>query len=156
MQRCLSCKPREVCGTRCCRNQIRRSASCERTLAQVTIRSPVLLDEPFDRHDLHSRAVTRRVASIAALCVLLFAPAALVGCSSSHHAAKAGSQGDSPSSSTHPKNRLIVPGDSIAGISLGEPRKRVEKAFGKGKRGRGGFSCSFAGALLSTTGSTID
>ncbi len=41
-----------------------------------------------------------------------------------NHAAKAVSQGDSPSSSTHPKNRLIVPGDSIAGISLGEPRKR--------------------------------
>src|SRR4029453_7819668 len=34
MHRCRSCKPREVCGTRCCSRQIGRSTSCERTLAQ--------------------------------------------------------------------------------------------------------------------------
>jgi len=90
--------------------------------------------------------MTRRVASVAALCVLLFAPAALVGCSSSHHAATV-SQGDSPSSSTHPKNRMIVPGDSIAGISLGEPRKSVEKAFGRGKSTRRGLVWYFGGRL---------
>ena len=118
------------------------------TLAQVTIRSPVLLDEPFDRHGLRSRAMTRRVASVAAFCVQLFASAALVGCSSSHHAAKAVSQGDSPTSSTHPQNRLIIPGDSIAGISLGEPRKRVEKAFGQGKSKRRGLVWYFGSRLL--------
>jgi uncharacterized protein YcfL len=45
--------------------------------------------------------------------------ALLVGCSSS-------------SSSAVPKNRSIVLGDSIAGISLDEPRKSVERAFGHG------------------------
>ena len=100
--------------------------------------------------------MTRRVASVAALCVLLFAPAALVGCSSSHHAAKAVSQGDSPSSSTHPKNRLIVAGDSIAGISLGEPRKRVEKRLGRANRSVVVLSGTSAAAFWSTTGSTID
>jgi hypothetical protein len=92
--------------------------------------------------------MSSRVASVAASCVLLFAPAALVGCSSSHHAAKNVGQGDSPSTSTHPKNRLIVPGDSIAGISLGEPRKRVEKAFGQGKSERRGLVWYFGGRLL--------
>src|SRR5438477_5791609 len=78
---------------------------------------------------------------------LLFALAALVGCSSSHLAAKAVSQGDSPSSSTQAKNRLIVPGDSIAGISLGEPRKRVEKVFGHYKSKRRGLVWYFGGRL---------
>jgi hypothetical protein len=86
--------------------------------------------------------MTGRVASVAALCLLLFAPGALVGCSSSHR------QGDSPPSSTPPKNRLIVLGDSIAGISLGEPRKRVEKAFGQGEARRRGLVWYFGGRLL--------
>jgi hypothetical protein len=69
-----------------------------------------------------------RVVSVAAVCVLLFAPAALVGCSSLHHAAKEVSQGVSSSSSPHPENRLIVLGESIAGISLGEPRKSARRS----------------------------
>ena len=70
--------------------------------------------------------------------MLLFAPAALVGCSSSPDTAKDVSHGSSTSRSAHTKNRLIVLGKSIAGISLGEQRKSVEKAFGHGKsRGRG-------------------
>ena len=86
--------------------------------------------------------MTSRVVSVAAVCVLLLASAALVGCSSSHHATK----GVSPSSSP-PKNRLIVLGDSIAGISLGEPRKSVEKAFGHGKTRRRGLVWYFGGRL---------
>ena len=93
------------------------------------------------------RAMTTHVVSVAAVCMLLFAPAALVGCSSSHHAAQAVSHGDSPSSSTRPKNRLIVLGDSIAGISLNEPRKEVEKAFGHGKSRRRGLVWYFGGLL---------
>ena len=91
--------------------------------------------------------MTSRVVSVAAVCVLLFSPAALVGCSSSHHAARDVSQGVPPSSSPHPKNRLIVLGDSIAGISLGEPRKSVEKAFGHGKTRRRGLVWYFGGRL---------
>jgi hypothetical protein len=91
--------------------------------------------------------VVSRVVSIAAVCALLFALAALVGCSSSHHAAKDVSHGVSPSSSPHPKNRLIVLGDSIAGISLGEPRKSVEKAFGHGKTRHRGHVSYFGGRL---------
>ena len=92
--------------------------------------------------------MSSRVVSVAAVCVLLFSPAALVGCSSSHHAAKDVSQGVASSSSAHPKNRLIVLGASIAGISLGEPRKRVEKAFGHGKTRRRGLVWYFGGRLL--------
>jgi hypothetical protein len=71
---------------------------------------------------------TRRVF-VAAVWVLLFAPAAAVGCSSPHHAAGNASTGVSGSSSVQPKNRLIVLGRSIGGISLGESRTSVEKAF---------------------------
>jgi len=82
--------------------------------------------------------MTSRAVSVTPVSVLLFALAALVGCSSSPDTAKDVSHGSSTSSSAHPKNRLIVLGKSIAGISLGEPRKSVEKAFGHGKsRGRG-------------------
>jgi hypothetical protein len=109
---------------------------------------PCTPTEPFDGHGLHSRGMTGRGASVATVCVLLFAPAALVGCSSSHDAARNVSQGDSPSSSTPPKNRLIVLGDSIAGISLGEPRKRVERAFGQGISRRRGLVWYFGGRLL--------
>src|SRR3954454_21528421 len=88
-----------------------------------------------------------RVVSVAAACALLFAPAALVGCSSSHHAAKDASQCVSPSSSAHPSNRLIVLGESIAGISLGETGKSVEKTFGHGKTRRRGLVWYFGGRL---------
>lgn len=91
--------------------------------------------------------MTSGVVSAAAVCVMLVAPAALVGCSSSHHAAEDVSHGVSPSSSAHPKNRLIVLGDSIAGISLGEPRKSVEKAFGQGKSRRRGLARYFGSRL---------
>ncbi len=84
--------------------------------------------------------MSTRVVSVAALCVLLFASPALVGCSSSHHAAR--------SSAAQPKSRLIVLGQSIAGIRLGEPRKSVEKAFGPGRSGRRGLVRYFGGRLL--------
>jgi hypothetical protein len=44
----------------------------------------------------------------------------------------------SRSGTAQPKNRLILLGRSIGGVSLNEPRRTVEKAFGPGKsRGRG-------------------
>jgi hypothetical protein len=61
--------------------------------------------------------------------------ALLVGCSSS-------------SSSAVPKNRSIVLGDSIAGISLDEPRKSVERAFGHGTSRHRGEVWYFGGRLL--------
>jgi hypothetical protein len=82
----------------------------------------------------------------AAVCALLVAPAALVGCSSSHHAREDVSQGV-PASSSAPNNRLIVLGRSIGGISLGEPRKSVEKAFGRGTPRRRGVVWYFGGRL---------
>jgi hypothetical protein len=91
--------------------------------------------------------VATRGIFVAALSVLLFAPAALVGCSSSHSAANDVSQGVSPSNSAGPKNRLIVLGHSIAGISLGQPRKSVEKAFGHGTSRRRGLVSYFGGRL---------
>jgi hypothetical protein len=86
-------------------------------------------------------------AFVAAASVLLFAPAAAVSCSSSHRAAK-GLEGVSGSSSALPKNRLIVLGRSIGGVSLGEPRKTVEKAFGHGKSRERGVVSYFGGRLL--------
>jgi hypothetical protein len=44
-------------------------------------------------------------------------------------------------------DRLIVPNHSIGGIRLGEPRRSVEKAFGRGKLSRGWVSY-FGGHLL--------
>ena len=78
--------------------------------------------------------------------MLLFAPAALVGCSSSHQSSQDVSQGVSPSGSVHPKS-LIVLGHSIGEISLGEPRKSVEKAFGHGALRRRGLVWYFRGRL---------
>ena len=66
--------------------------------------------------------MSTRVVSVAALCVLLFASPALVGCSSSHHAAR--------SSAAQPKSRLIVLGQSMAGVPLAESRKSVEVSTG--------------------------
>ncbi len=88
-----------------------------------------------------------RCVFVAALSVLLFAPAAFVGCSSSHSAANDVSQGVSPSNSAGAKNRLIVLGHSIAGISLNEPRKSVEKSFGHGASRRRGLVSYFGGRL---------
>jgi hypothetical protein len=72
--------------------------------------------------------VTARVLLVAAVC-------ALVGCSSS-------------SRSATPQNRLIVLGKSVAGISLNEPRKSVEKAFGRGAPTHRGEVWYFGGRLL--------
>src|SRR5207249_5032127 len=88
--------------------------------------------------------MTSRVGSVPAVGVLLFAAAALAGCSSSRQAGG----GVSRSSSALPSNRLIVLGDSIAGIPLGEPRKNVEKAVGHGKSSRRGLVWYFGGRLL--------
>ena len=57
--------------------------------------------------------------------MVLFATASLVGCSSS-------------SSSSDPKNRVIVLGHAIAGVSLGEERKTVQAALGRGTSTRRG------------------
>jgi hypothetical protein len=43
---------------------------------------------------------------------------------------------------------LIVLGDSIAGIPLGEPRNDVDKAFGHGKSSHRGLVWYFGGRLL--------
>jgi hypothetical protein len=91
--------------------------------------------------------MTTRVVSVAAVCVLLFAPATLAGCSSSRRAAKDLSQGVPLSSSAHPKSRLIVLGHSIAGIALSEPRNSVETAFGHGESRDRGVVWYFGGRL---------
>lgn len=90
--------------------------------------------------------MTSRAVSVAAVCALLFASAALVGCSSSDD--KDVSRGLSPSSSAPPMNHLIVLGDSIAGVSLGEPRRSVEKALGPGRSTRRGLVWYVGGRLL--------
>jgi len=94
--------------------------------------------------------MTTRRAFVAAVWVLLFAPAVAVGCSSSHHAAGNAGMGGSGSSSAQPKNRLIVLGESVGGISLGEPRTSVEKLFGRGKsmEREGGVVSYFGGRLV--------
>ena len=88
-----------------------------------------------------------RIVSVLAACGLLFACAALVGCSSSHRAGKDVSQGISRSRSAHAKTRLIVLGHSIAGIRLGEPRNSVESAFGHGESRRRGLVAYFGARL---------
>jgi len=45
-------------------------------------------------------------------------------------------------------SRLIVLGKSVAGIRLGDPRRRVEKVFGRGKSRRRGLVWYFRGHLL--------
>lgn len=47
-----------------------------------------------------------------------------------------------------PGRRLIVPGGSIGGIRMGEPRKDVERAFGPGRSTRRGLVRYFGGRLL--------
>jgi hypothetical protein len=47
-----------------------------------------------------------------------------------------------------PQVRLIVLGDSIGGIRLGEPRRSVEKAFGHGTSKRRGVVSYFGGRLV--------
>lgn len=47
-----------------------------------------------------------------------------------------------------PGRRLIVLGNSIGGVRLGEPRKRVEAALGRGKRSGRGVVSYFGGHLL--------
>jgi hypothetical protein len=47
-----------------------------------------------------------------------------------------------------PRNRLIVLGNSIGGIRLNEPRRRVEKVFGRGSSRRRGVVSYLGGRLL--------
>ena len=56
--------------------------------------------------------------------------------------------GGSDSQQRAPQNRLIVLGHSIGGIRLGEPRRTVEKALGRGKSRRRGLVWYFGGRLL--------
>jgi hypothetical protein len=56
--------------------------------------------------------------------------------------------GGSDSQQRTPQNRLIVLGHSIGGIRLGEPRRSVEKALGRGKSRRRGLVWYFGGRLL--------
>jgi hypothetical protein len=72
----------------------------------------------------------------AALALLAIAPAAFSGC------------GGSGSQQRTPQNRLIVLGHSIGGIRLGEPRRSVEKALGRGRSRRRGLVWYFGGRLL--------
>jgi hypothetical protein len=50
-----------------------------------------------------------------------------------------------------PGRQLIVPGGSIGGIRLGEPRKDVEKAFGPGRSMRHGLIRSYFGGHVLLT-----
>jgi hypothetical protein len=73
---------------------------------------------------------------VAALALFAIAPAVFSGC------------GGSDSQQRTPKNRLIVLGHSIGGIRLGEPRRSVEKALGRGSSRRRGLVWYFGGRLL--------
>ena len=73
---------------------------------------------------------------VAALALLAIAPAAFSGC------------GGSGSAQRTPQNQLIVLGDSIGGVRLGEPRRSVEKALGRGRSARRGLVWYFGGRLL--------
>lgn len=56
--------------------------------------------------------------------------------------------GGSRSQRQEPRDRLIVLGQSIAGVRIGEPRSRVEKALGRGTSTRPGLVWYFGGRLL--------
>ena len=56
--------------------------------------------------------------------------------------------GGSGSQQRMPENRLIVLDHSIGGIRLDEPRRSVEKAFGRGRSRRRGLVSYFGGRLL--------
>jgi hypothetical protein len=94
----------------------------------------------------------KRTAAL--VTVALAGSVALSACSSSHHAAKQNghtvvlnvSRGQN--GSPQPKNRLILLGRSIGGISLREPRRMVEKVFGPGKSRSRGLVSYFGGRLL--------
>jgi hypothetical protein len=73
---------------------------------------------------------------VAALALLAIAPAVFSGC------------GGSGSRQPTLQNRLIVLGHSIGGIRLGEPRRSVEKALGRGMSKRRGLVWYFGGRLL--------
>ena len=91
--------------------------------------------------------VTTRAVFVAAVSVLLFAPAAAVGSSASRDGAGIVSNSGSVSSSAQPKDRLIVLDQAIGGIRLGEPRRSVAKAFGPGKSTERGVVSYFGGRL---------
>src|SRR5439155_549764 len=65
-----------------------------------------------------------------------------------HSATRSVSKQESRWSAAPPKNRLIRLGHSIAGISLDEPRRTVEKAFGPGKSTSRGVVSYFGGRLV--------
>jgi hypothetical protein len=54
----------------------------------------------------------------------------------------------SASQQRQPQSRLIVLGHSVGGIRLGEPRRSVEKALGRGRSRRRGLVWYFGGRLL--------
>lgn|ERR671935_1308160 len=72
----------------------------------------------------------------AALALLAIAPAVFSGC------------GGSGSQQRTPESWLIVLGHSIGGIRLGEPRRSVEKALGRGRSRHRGLVWYFGGRLL--------
>jgi hypothetical protein len=94
----------------------------------------------------------KRTAAL--VTVALAGTVALSACSSSHRAATQNghtvvlnvSRGQNDSS--QPKNRVILLGRSIGGISLREPRSTVEKVFGPGKSRSRGVVSYFGGRLL--------
>jgi hypothetical protein len=73
---------------------------------------------------------------VTALALLAIAPAVFSGC------------GGSASQQRQPQSRLIVLGHSVGGIRLGEPRRSVEKALGRGRSRRRGLVWYFGGRLL--------
>jgi hypothetical protein len=73
---------------------------------------------------------------VTALALLAIAPAVFSAC------------GGSGSQQRTPQSRLIVPGQSVGGIRLGEPRGSVEKALGRGTSKRRGLVRYFGGRLL--------
>jgi len=73
---------------------------------------------------------------LSAMALLAVASAGFSGC------------GGSGSQQRTPQNRLIVLGHSIGDIRLGEPRRRVAKAFRPGRSSRRGLVWYYGGRLL--------
>jgi hypothetical protein len=73
---------------------------------------------------------------VTAVALLAIAPALFCAC------------GASGSQQRTPQSRLIVLGHSVGGIRLGESRRSVEKALGRGRSKRRGLVWYFGGRLL--------